>query len=118
MQSPDERVSFPLVGSCGSGRCGWGRPSGRAAASWCSSPIMVTVRPAVLAGSRAAARLRARAQPGQGLWSSRKAMELVNLTSPSLAEVIDEAHQGIDRFAARPAWPTRSWVTLAWPTPS
>jgi hypothetical protein len=62
--------------------------------------------------------LRARAQPGQGLWSSRKAMELVNLTSPSLAEVIDEAHQGIDRFAARPAWPTRSWVALAWPTPS
>jgi hypothetical protein len=30
--------------------------------------------------------------PVQGLWSSLKAVELANLTSPTLAEVIHQAH--------------------------
>jgi hypothetical protein len=29
--------------------------------------------------------------PGRGLWSSLKAVELATLTSPTLAEVIDQA---------------------------
>jgi hypothetical protein len=37
-----------------------------------------------------------------GLWSSLKAVELANLTSPSLAEVIAQAHQGIQRIRRRP----------------
>jgi transposase len=32
--------------------------------------------------------------PVEALWSSLKAVELANLTSPSLAEVIDQAHRG------------------------
>jgi len=39
------------------------------------------VRPAVLAGGRAAARLRARVQPGRGLWSSPRPWSLP--TSPA-----------------------------------
>ena len=35
--------------------------------------------------------------PVEGLWSSLKALELANLTSPTLAQVIDQAHRGIDR---------------------
>ena len=40
--------------------------------------------------------------PVQGLWSSLKAVELANLTSPTLAEVIDQAHRGIDRVRRTP----------------
>jgi transposase len=36
--------------------------------------------------------------PVEGLWSSLKAVELANLTSPTLTEVIDQAHRGIDRI--------------------
>ena len=46
--------------------------------------------------------------PVEGLWSSLKAVELANLTSPTLAEVIDQAHRGIDRVRGRRIWPTRS----------
>jgi transposase len=35
--------------------------------------------------------------PVEGLWSSLKAVELANLTSPTLAEVIAQANQGIER---------------------
>ena len=35
--------------------------------------------------------------PVEGLWSSLKAVGLANLTSPTLAEVIHQAHQGIER---------------------
>jgi transposase len=35
--------------------------------------------------------------PVEGLWSSLKAVELANLTSPTLAEVIAQAHRGIER---------------------
>ena len=35
--------------------------------------------------------------PVEGLWSSLKGMEPANLTSPSLAEVVDQAYRGIDR---------------------
>ena len=40
--------------------------------------------------------------PVEGLWSSLKAVELVNLTGPTLAEVIDQAHRGIDRVRRTP----------------
>jgi hypothetical protein len=38
----------------------------------------------------------------EGLWSSLKAVELANLTSPTLAEVIAQAHLGIDRVRRTP----------------
>ena len=40
--------------------------------------------------------------PIEGLWSSIKAVELANLTSPTLAEVIDQAHKGIERVRRTP----------------
>jgi transposase len=40
--------------------------------------------------------------PVEGLWSSLKAVELANLTSPSLAEVITQAHRGIERIRCTP----------------
>jgi transposase len=40
--------------------------------------------------------------PVEGLWSSLKAAELANLTSLTLAEVIDQAHRGIDRVRRAP----------------
>jgi hypothetical protein len=38
----------------------------------------------------------------EGLWSSLKAVELANLTGPTLAEVIDQAHRGIQRVRQTP----------------
>jgi transposase len=35
--------------------------------------------------------------PVEGLWSSLKAVELANLPGPTLAEVIQQANQGIQR---------------------
>jgi hypothetical protein len=40
--------------------------------------------------------------PVEGLWSSFKAVELANLTSPTLAEVIDQAHRGVERMRRTP----------------
>jgi hypothetical protein len=40
--------------------------------------------------------------PVEGLWSSLKAVELANLTARSLAEVIDQAHRGIERVRCTP----------------
>jgi DDE superfamily endonuclease len=40
--------------------------------------------------------------PVEGLWSSLKAVELANLISPTLAEVIQQAHHGIDRVRRTP----------------
>jgi transposase len=40
--------------------------------------------------------------PVESLWSSLKAIELANLTSPSLAEVIQQAHRGINRVRRTP----------------
>jgi hypothetical protein len=40
--------------------------------------------------------------PVQGLWSSLKAVELANLTSPSLAEVLQQAHRGVERVRRTP----------------
>ena len=40
--------------------------------------------------------------PVEGLWSSLKAVELANLVSPTLAEVIAQAHRGIDRVRHTP----------------
>jgi hypothetical protein len=35
--------------------------------------------------------------PVEGRWSSLKGVELANLTSPTVAEVIDQAHRGVER---------------------
>jgi transposase len=43
--------------------------------------------------------------PVEGLWSSLKAVELANLTSPTLAEILDQAHRGIDRARRTPHLP-------------
>ncbi|HEX5881355.1 MAG TPA: IS630 family transposase [Actinomycetota bacterium] len=40
--------------------------------------------------------------PVEGLWSSLKAVELANLAVPTLAEVIDQAHRGIQRVRRTP----------------
>jgi transposase len=40
--------------------------------------------------------------PVEGLWSSLKAVELANLTSSTLAEVIDQAHRGVERVRCTP----------------
>jgi transposase len=40
--------------------------------------------------------------PVEGLWASLKAVELANLTSPTLAEVITQAHRGIQRVRRTP----------------
>ena len=40
--------------------------------------------------------------PVEGLWSSLKAVELANLTSPTLAEVIAQAHKGVERVRRTP----------------
>src|SRR5918994_1938795 len=40
--------------------------------------------------------------PVEGLWSSLKAVELANLATPTLAEVITQAHRGIDRVRRTP----------------
>jgi hypothetical protein len=41
-------------------------------------------------------------KPTEGLWSSLKAVELANLTSPTLAEVIQQAHKGVGRVRRAP----------------
>jgi hypothetical protein len=40
--------------------------------------------------------------PVEGLWSSLKAVELANLTMPTLGEVIDQAYRGIDQVRCTP----------------
>jgi len=40
--------------------------------------------------------------PVEGLWSSLKAMEPANLTSPTLTEVLQQAHRGIGRARRSP----------------
>jgi transposase len=40
--------------------------------------------------------------PVEGLWSNLKAVELANLTGPTLAEVINQAHQGVKRVRRSP----------------
>jgi transposase len=40
--------------------------------------------------------------PVEGLWSSLKAVELANLATPTLAEVIQQAHQRIERVRRTP----------------
>jgi hypothetical protein len=40
--------------------------------------------------------------PTEGLWSSLKAVELANLISPTLGEVIQQAHRGVERVQRNP----------------
>ena len=61
-------------------------------------------RPAPLANEASGYRGRAAPDlnPVEGLWSSLKAVELANLIGPTLAEVIDQAHKGIERVRQTP----------------
>jgi hypothetical protein len=40
--------------------------------------------------------------PVEGLWSSLKAVELANLTGPTLAEMIGQAQRGVERVRRTP----------------
>jgi transposase len=40
--------------------------------------------------------------PVEGLWSSLKAVELANLTGPTLGEVLAQANRGIQRIRTTP----------------
>ena len=40
--------------------------------------------------------------PTEGLWPSLKAVKLANLTAPTLAEAIAQAHKGIERVRRTP----------------
>ena len=51
--------------------------------------------------------------PVEGLWSSLKAVEMANLTSPTLAEAIDQAHRGSSGSAAPRTLPTHSFAEPA-----
>jgi transposase len=57
---------------------------------------------AVLAGGRAPPGYAPELNPVEGLWSNLKALELANLTGPTLAEVIAQAHLGIERVRQTP----------------
>jgi DDE superfamily endonuclease len=46
--------------------------------------------------------------PVEGLWSNLKAVELANLTGPTLVEVINQAHQGVKQVRRTHSWPIRS----------
>ena len=46
--------------------------------------------------------------------ASRKPVELANLCGPTLAEVIDQAHRGIERVARNHLWLLHSSAGLAW----
>jgi transposase len=43
--------------------------------------------------------------PVEGLWSWLKGVQLANLTSPTLAQVIDQAHRGIEQICRTPHLP-------------
>jgi hypothetical protein len=40
--------------------------------------------------------------PVEGLWATLKAVELANLSGPTLAEVIQQARRGVDRVRRTP----------------
>jgi hypothetical protein len=40
--------------------------------------------------------------PVEGLWSSLKAVELANLATPTLGEVVEQAHRGVERVRRTP----------------
>jgi len=54
------------------------------------------------AAKRERASLNTALNPTEGMWSSLKAVELANLTAPTLAEVIGQAHKGIERVRQTP----------------
>jgi hypothetical protein len=70
---------------------------GRAACPSQHRHARLAEHPTPLAGGRAPARLRPELNPVEVLWSSLKAVELTNLTSPTLAEVIQLANRGVER---------------------
>jgi hypothetical protein len=71
-----------------------------AARNWPSTSRLAE-HAAVLAGGRAPASAP-ELNPVEGLWSSFNAVELANLTGPTLAEVINQAHQGVRRVRRTP----------------
>jgi hypothetical protein len=78
---------------------------GRAARSSQPSDVGLVAHSAVLAGGRALPAYAPELNPTEGLWSSLKAVELANLTGPTLAEVIDQAYRGIERVRRTPHLP-------------
>jgi transposase len=66
-----------------------------------SRAMRAWIRPTVVAGGRAPA-YAPELNPTEGLWPNLKAVELANLTCPTLAEVIQQAHRGIDRVRRTP----------------
>ena len=55
--------------------------------------------------------------PVEGLWSCLKAVELANLTGPTLVEVIQQANPGIERVRGTPHltywFPRRTGLTVS-----
>jgi hypothetical protein len=58
--------------------------------------------PGTSRGARPTSGCHPKLNPVEGLWSCLKAVELANLVSPTLAEVIDQAHKGVERVRGTP----------------
>src|SRR5215207_8825527 len=89
---------------------GWNVPrwrEGHPVVGWAARPPQprhggLAEPPPTLAGVERLPAYAPELNPVEGLWSSLKAVELANLTSPTLAEVIDQAHRGIERVRRTP----------------
>jgi hypothetical protein len=97
----DPRASSRSLASCAASSVK-GHPVGTAAGPSQHRHAGLASRPAAVAGGGAAAGLHAPPQPVEALWSSLKAVELPNLTDPTLAEVIAQAQWGIKRVRRTP----------------
>jgi hypothetical protein len=89
---------------------------GRAAVAPQHRDARLDPQPTVLDGGRAPARLRACApelNPVEGQRSSLKAVELANLATPGLGEVIDQPTAASNASGGCRTWPTRSSATPA-----
>ena len=78
---------------------------GRAARPPQPQDARLAAPPAVLAGGRAAARLRPDLNPVEALRSSLKGVELANLAGDTLEEVVAAAERGIQRIRRTPPLP-------------
>ena len=76
----------------------WGRAAGPSQ----SRHARLAGHPAVLAGGRCLPAYAPELNPVEGLWSCLKAGEFANLMCPTLAEVIAQAHCGLDRVRRTP----------------
>jgi hypothetical protein len=61
--------------------------------------------------------MRPELNPVEGLWSWLKAVELANLTGPTLSEVIQQANQGVERVVRLPhlaySFPRRTGLSVS-----